>query len=365
MQLRSVSQFTVRLCSQRCVAAYLAFAVVFTAGVLAQSQPESNSATAPRRSQATAEPAAGAELGSISGTVVDPDGAVIPNVKIELARGEASPQQTLSGQDGAFTFASVPPGPFRLSFSASGFATETKSGVLQEAQNYVLPQVPLVVATTVEVNVRPTEEVAAEQIHIEEQQHLLGVVPNFYVSYISNAAPLTSGQKFQLAWKQTLNPVSFVIAGVVAGAEQANNSYSGYGPGVQGYGKRYGATFADFTIGTFVGGAVFPSLLKQDPRYFYKGTGNFKSRLAYAISRAVICKGDNGHWQPSYSSILGGLAAGGISNLYYPSSNRSGAQLTFENSLIGLGGTALGNIFQEFFSRKFTPHAPIPQTGQN
>ena len=81
------------------------------------------------------------------------------------------------------------------------------------------------------------------------------------------------------------------------------------------------------------GNAIFPALLKQDPRYFYKGTGSKKSRFFYAVANAVICKGDNGRWQPNYSSVLGSLAAGGLSNLYYPASSRNGVGLTFENTL--------------------------------
>jgi hypothetical protein len=71
----------------------------------------------------------------------------------------------------------------------------------------------------------------------------------------------------------------------------------------------------------------------------------------------VICKGDNGHWQANYSGILGSLAAGGISNLYYPAKNRDGAELTFENTLIGIGETAAVNVLQEFLIRRLTPNA--------
>jgi hypothetical protein len=101
-----------------------------------------------------------------------------------------------------------------------------------------------------------------------------------------------------------------------------------------------------------------PSLLKQDPRYFYKGTGSKKSRALYAIANAVICKADNGHWQPAYSAIVGSLASGGISNLYYPASDRDGVALTFENALIGIGASAGANLLQEFVIRKLTPNVP-------
>ena len=110
--------------------------------------------------------------------------------------------------------------------------------------------------------------------------------------------------------------------------------------------------------GTFVGAAILPSLLKQDPRYFYKGTGSKASRFLYAIANSVICKGDNGRWQTNYSNILGSIAAGGISNIYYPAKDRDGAGLTFANAAIGIGATAIGNLFQEFFIKKFTPNIP-------
>jgi hypothetical protein len=177
------------------------------------------------------------------------------------------------------------------------------------------------------------------------------------VTYIPDAAPLDTKQKFQLAWKTTVDPVTFGITPAAAGLEQATNQYGGYGQGAQGYGKRYGAGYADLVTGTFIGSAILPSLLKQDPRYFYKGTGSTGSRILYAIANSVICKGDNKRWQANYSGILGNLASGGISNLYYPANDR-GAGLTFENTLIGVGTTAAANVIQEFFIRKLTPNIP-------
>ncbi len=298
---------------------------------------------------------------SISGTVADKDGAVIASAKVVLTSGSFSTQLSSEG-DGSFTFKDVPPGPFELSFSSTGFATETKSGVLQGGENQVIPQVELVVATTIEVNVTQTrEEIAESQIHVEEQQRLFGVVPNSYVSYFPDAAPLNTRQKFQLGWKFLIDPVSFGVAGIIAGAEQANNSFSGYGQGAQGYGERFGAAYADFVSGTFFGNMLFPAILKQDPRYFYKGTGSRKSRFFYALANAIICKGDNGHWQPNYSNVLGSLAAGALSNVYYPASSRNGLGLTFENTLIGLGGSAGSAVFQEFIFRKLTSHSHDPQ----
>src|SRR4029077_15982729 len=180
----------------------------------------------------------------------------------------------------------------------------------------------------------------------QEKQRALGFIPNFYVSYVPNAAPLAPKQKFELAWKEMVDPVTFGLTGAIAGIQQAQNDFSGYGQGAQGYAKRYGAAYADTVTSTLIGSALLPSLLKQDPRYFYKGTGSKRSRFLYAVANSVICKGDNGKWQPNYSSILGSLAAGGISNSYYPAKDR-GAGLTFENAALGIGATAAANLLQE------------------
>jgi len=290
--------------------------------------------------------------GSITGSVIDKDGAEIPNASVALKIGTFS-TQSVSGGDGTFIFKDVPAGSFEMTVSATGFANQAQTGTLQPGETHAIPPVQLVVATTVEVNVSQTrEEIAEEQIHLQEQQHILGVIPNFYVSYDPEAQRLNSRQKLELGWKFTFNPVMFGIAGVVAGIQQANNTFSGYGQGAQGYAKRFGAAYADFASGTLFGNVVFPVLLKQDPRYFYKGTGTRKSRFFYAVANAVICKGDNGHWQPNYSSVMGSLAAGGLSNLYYPPESRNGVGLTFENSLFGIGGSAAAAVIQEFLIRK-------------
>jgi hypothetical protein len=300
-------------------------------------------------------------LGNISGTVIDQTGGIVAAAHVTLTRGNQIPsQETVSGDDGQFLFANVIPGPFHLTIASAGFDVQTTSGTLHSGENYVAPQIVLVVANDVtEIRVvLPRRELAEAQIKQQEKQRVLGVVPNFYVTYIPDAVPLSSKQKFELGWKSTFDPVNFAIIGGIAGIQQATNSFSGYGQGAEGYGKRYGANFADLVAGTFIASAILPSLLKQDPRYFYKGTGTKKSRMLYALANAVICKGDNGHWQANYSNILGSIAAGGISNLYYPAEDRNGAELTFENALVGIGATAATNLLQEFLIRKLTPHLP-------
>ena len=231
---------------------------------------------------------------------------------------------------------------------------------MRPGENCFLPQIALSLATQItEIRVSPPlKEIAQDQLKDQEKQRVFGVVPNFYVSYVGEAAPLTSAQKFQLALRTATDPVSITAVSVIAGVNQAADRYSGYGQGAEGYAKRYGASYANFATGLFMGGAVLPSLFKQDPRYFYRGTGTTRSRLFYALSRTVICKGDNQKWQPNYSSVLGDLAAGGISNLYIPERDRHGARLTFENAGIALATTAVISVLQEFVLHKVTSHRP-------
>ena len=246
--------------------------------------------------------------------------------------------------------------------TATGLGTQNSSGNLNPGEIYTASPIALTVATALtEVQVGLSQvEVAQQQVEDEEKQRVLGFIPNFYVSYDPHPAPLTSKQKFGLAWKTTIDPVSFALIGVIAGIQQSQNQFSGYGQGAEGYGKRYGASYANFVSGTFIGGAILPSILKQDPRYFYKGTGSKRSRILYAIATSVICKGDNGRWQPNYSSIGGNLAAGAISNLYYPEKDRDGVGLTFEGGAIGIGATAGANLIEEFLIRKLTPNVQKP-----
>jgi hypothetical protein len=302
-----------------------------------------------------------APIGSISGAVLDPKGAPVAGAQIVITRnGTQLVAPTSTAEDGHYNLTSVSPGPFQLSVALAGFKTSSVSGMLPETQGYLAPILTLELAPVVtEVSVRlTTEEVAEEQIKEQEQQKLLAVIPNYYTSYVMNAAPMNPKQKFELAWKLAIDPSSFVIAGIIAGGQQANNSFPGYGQGAAGYARRFGAAYGDFFIGTYVSNAILPSLFKQDPRYFYKGTGTTKSRILYAIKRSVMTRGDNGNWQPDYSGILGSLATGGISNLYYPEGSRHGFSTTLTNTLVGIGTGAGVNLLQEFVFPKITPKLP-------
>jgi hypothetical protein len=327
----------------------LAFLVTAVVPATAQQAPGN---------QASAEPAGSQQAtGSISGTIVDLTDAVVVGARVRLTRDDQSAAvEMLSDDLGQFSFPNVAPGPFQLTISSTDLTTQLVSGTVHPGEVYLVPRVILAVAPqSTQVTVTLTQEELAEtQIKEQEKQRVLGIIPNFYVSYAPNPVPLTPKQKFELAWRSSVDPFTFISVGLIAGIQQAGNGFSGYGQGAQGYAKRYGASYGDVVIGTFLGSAIMPSLLKQDPRYFYKGTGTKKSRLFYALASPFVCKGDNGRWQPNYSYVVGNFAAAGIANYYYPANDR-GAGIVAQTALIRFGENAVASVFQEFIVKKLTP----------
>lgn len=292
----------------------------------------------------------------VSGTVVDTNGEELTGANVTLA-GPVE-RQAVTGSNGEFTFSDLPAGDFLLTVTGKGMKTVTIPNIaLHAGEVRFFPKVVLAVAdaaASVEVIANP-EQLAEKQIHLEMQQRVLGIVPNFYTSYDWNAEHLWAKQKFQLALREETDPITLVDVAAVAGAEQFVNRFSGYGTGPVGYLKRFGAAYGDNAAGDFIGSAILPSLFHQDPRYFYKGTGSFGSRALYAMSFAVMCRGDNGRRELNYSHILGNFAAGAVSNLYVPERNE-GATLVLTQGLIDIAADAGGDLLREFVLRGFTTH---------
>jgi len=352
-----------RTCGSR-IFVSVSVALVFCTSLCAQS-PEL--ATQQEPSQRTAQQATTPQTpGSIAGKVVDQSGVAISGAKITLSRGEPSIAQELFTDDtGQFAFSIVPPGPFHLVISSPDLTQQTFDDTLQPGQTYTFPLVMLTVAaqvTEVRVTLSPQEQAELEAKD-EEKQRVFGIIPNFYVSYVPNPAPLTRKLKFQMALKSATDPFTLGGVGVLAGIEQATNKWKDYGQGTAGYAKRYGASYADVAAGTFIGNAILPVVFKQDPRYFYKGKGTKRSRIFHAIAGTFVARSDNGNWGPNYSNVLGSMAAGGISNLYYPS-NRRGVGLVFSTAAIRLGEITAASLFEEFLGPKLTSNVPAQATVQ-
>lgn len=298
--------------------------------------------------------------GTIIGTATDTNGGTIPNATVALQGIVPSDRYTAQTNDyGFFQISGVTPGTsYRLSVIAKGFGDWSLPSVtLTPGQYLEVTGITLVVTDTVTVQavVASTEEIATQQVHVETKQRAFGVLPMFYAVYDPNPVLLSPKLKFKLAFRTAIDPFSFGADAFLAGVKQANDSPR-YGQGVQGFAQRFGSDYANGFTDIMIGGAVLPTVLHQDPRYFYQGTGSKKSRVLHALSGPFIAKGDNGHWQPNFSSVGGYLASGAIANTYYPDRNR-GTAVVFGSALVDAGGTMVADVIQEFIPRHLG-HSP-------
>jgi hypothetical protein len=312
--------------------------------------------TASLAAQDTTAPAPTAEPGHIIGTVLDTNGETLSGATIVLkGTAPSEPRKSMSDENGFFEFKQVDPGNYLVTVTAPDFADWTSpSFVLNPGQYMILTPSKLhLTEVTTSVNVTYTpEEIATEEVKIEETQRVFGIIPNFYVVYDPSPAPLTTKLKFQLALKTSADPFTIAGVGVLAAMNQAGGTPN-YAGGIRGYSERFGAGAADGFTDIMIGGAILPSLLHQDPRYYYQGTGTTGSRMVHALSSPFVCKGDNGHRQINLSSMGGDLGSAALSNLYYPPSNR-GANLIFENFALATSERMLSTVVQEFVLGKLT-----------
>ncbi len=301
--------------------------------------------------------AAGAS--AITGMVLDPTGAAIANARVRLSNADSSfIRESRSDSGGDYAIEKLPAGTYTLLIDSPGFVSYKSAPVtLSEAQVFRAKPATLAVAgenANVEV-IADNSKIANAQVKASERQRVLGIVPNFYTSFVYDAVPLTSKEKYRFALRETFDPIRFVGTGIGAALEQANDTYAGYGDDAAGYGKRYAALYGDGLFSDLLSHAVFPSIFHQDPRYFYQGTGSLKSRFIHAVSFAVLIRNDSGRNVPNYSYLLGDLVAGSVNNFYYPHADR-GPGLVFTSTAIGIGGRAAGSLAREFILSRFTTH---------
>jgi hypothetical protein len=221
---------------------------------------------------------------------------------------------------------------------------------------------PPPVAPTPQPNAQPAEKAplfprgtaktgvtSADVLKQEERQRILGVVPNFNTVESSAGVPsLSPGQKFHLMYRSSVDPFVFVADAFVAGISQARNTNSEFHQGAEGYFKRFGAAYLDTADGNLWGNAILPVIFKEDPRYFRLGSGSFGRRFLYSAATTIWCRRDNGAWGPNYANVLGNFISGGISNAYYPASDRGFGQ-TVDGALTVTAEGVIGAEFVEFW----------------
>ena len=293
----------------------------------------------------------------VAGTVTDSDGALIPGASVTLTGpSPLGAREVTASSDGHFVIDNIPAGiTLHVAVKAEGFGEwKSQDLALAPGQTLELPPIQLSVAVVAtSVSAETIEQIATKQINAEEHQRVLGIVPNFYVTYDRQFVPMTPELKYRLAWHTATDAATFGANAFLAGIDQADGASPHYRQGLAGFGQRYGAAYAGTFTDVMIGGGVLPAVLHQDPRYFYQGTGTKKSRFFHAVEAPFVAKGDNGHWQPNYSSIGGDLVSSSLTNLYYPRQDR-GPGLVFRGALEITGTRVVNTLAQEFVLRHFT-----------
>jgi hypothetical protein len=298
-----------------------------------------------------------AQRASIHGTVADVQDAAVPGASVTVKNPASGNERTVtSNETGWFDVQNLEPSvAYQITIRAPGFADWTSQPLTPApGQSLSIDDIHLkisVVETTVAA--MTTEQLARQQVTALEKQRVLGIIPNFFVSYDKHPVPLSTKLKYELSFKAATDIVSIAGDLVLAGINQAADSKPDYQQGAKGYAQRFGASYAQSFSNVMIGGAVLPSLFHQDPRYFYQGEGSGKSRALHAISAPFICRGDNGHNQFNISSIGGDLASGALTNAYFPPNDR-GPGLVFYSALINTGGRVANALVQEFVLPRFT-----------
>ena len=299
--------------------------------------------------------------GAVRGEVLYQDQSPIPGARLTLvptsgAPASSAPLTTASEMDGSFLFQQVPPGTFTLTVTAGDVEPASTSVMVLPGNAVELPAISMRLAVVhTDVTAVSAHEAAEREVRAEEGQRILKAIPNFMVVYDDEPVALSAGQKFRLSTRTLADPVTIGVSAAIAGGEQASNSYPGFGRGMRGYARRFGASVGDSTSGMLLSGAILPTVFRQDPRYFYRGTGSKASRLMFVLKQTVAQKGDNGRWQFAWSNTLGGVGTALISDTYYPRQpgHPWGSQT---GQLFGLSmvSTGISNLMQEFVFGRVT-----------
>lgn len=193
----------------------------------------------------------------------------------------------------------------------------------------------------------PDSPAPAASAQEQRPPRIFWIIPTYTVTESKTPTRLTPRQKLEIVVKDTIDPYTIGFTGLTAGIGQATNEPSGYGQGAAGYGKRFGASYADQASVGFFGSFLFASLFHEDPRYYRQGSGPWKRRLAHALIRPVVTYKDSNGRTFNWCGILGSLVASGLSNAYYPESDQ-GVGKTFSRFALGIPSSMIDHMVDEF-----------------
>jgi hypothetical protein len=316
--------------------------------------------------QASAGPEA---TGRIEGVITDIHGGLVPGAAITLEqKGHSSQRETTSDSAGHFLFSNVSPGTYSVLVTAIGLKTSlSPTFAVQAGEHATVPTISLAIAsanTSIDVSANSVE-VADQELKRETQQRIIGIFPNFYTSFIYDAAPLNTRQKFRLTLRSMADPTVFLGTAITAGIEQERDTFPSWGNSdAASYGKRFAADYGDELLSRAFSYAVYASIFRQDPRYFYMGPSQkLSTRFWHAALSGVIVRGDNGKNQLNYSHMLGSASAGALSSVYHPASDSAG-YLAGVDLGVGIAGHGVQALIREFVWPHFTTHVPKYAAGK-
>jgi len=183
----------------------------------------------------------------------------------------------------------------------------------------------------------------------KQTKRILFIIPNFRsVSADVKLPALTPKDKFKLFFSDSFDYSSFIEVGMVAGVSDWHKSEPEFGHGAVGYGRYYWHGLADNTDGNLMTEFIVPVAAHEDPRYYTLGHGGAFKRTVYSVSRLVITRSDCGHPTPNLAEIVGNGASSGISNLYYPGSDRDWTK-TGQRWVLQVGIDGISNLVKEFW----------------
>lgn len=188
----------------------------------------------------------------------------------------------------------------------------------------------------------------AEKTKEQLDKRILGVLPNYRTANpLDVYQPLTTGQKFSIALKDSFDWPNYLVSAAFAGIYQLEDSNPSFGQGVRGYAHRYWTAYIDQSMGNLMTEAVMPTILHEDPRYFRKVAGSKKSRTAYALTRVLVTRTDTGGTRFNYSEVIGNGIMATLGNAYYPDSR--GVSDTVQRFGLQLATDSLSNLLKEFW----------------
>ena len=182
----------------------------------------------------------------------------------------------------------------------------------------------------------------------DTNSRIFGIIPNYRTSpTLTPYTPLDAPTKVHLAAEDAFDRGTFILAGLFAAQAQWTQTAPSFGHGVPAYGRYYSAALTDLVVGDFMTEAIYPVVLRHDPRYFRRGTGPAWTRLGYAVGQIVWTHTDRGTGMINISELVGNASAVALGNVYYRDGRSVANNVSRWSSQIGTDLAA--NILKEFW----------------